>query len=110
MEGILNFIQDNWEIILVLTLMILSVLRLIISNPKYSLKEIAKNPLLIFKLLATATQETIEMIDQSSEALEDVLEEINESVDEIEKTKQEMNKTKEKIENTIKRKQEKDEE
>jgi len=45
-----------------------------VKNPKYRLKEIAKNPLRIFKLFAKAVDEAVDTIEDAVDLARDVVE------------------------------------
>ena len=72
-ETIWNFIQDQWVWILVGGLVVLSFGRAMTKNPKYRLKEIAKNPLRIFWLFAHAVDEAAQTINDAVDLARDVV-------------------------------------
>jgi hypothetical protein len=73
-ETIWNFIKDNWVWFVVGGVGILSLGRAMTKNPKYRLKEIAKNPLRIFWLFAHAVDEAVDTINDAVDLVRDVSE------------------------------------
>ena len=76
MKEFFNIILEDWPIVLALIVVILVLIRLIMTNPKYSLKEITKNPLLIFRLFAKAATEVADIIEEATELMDDARENI----------------------------------
>ena len=72
-ETIWNFIKDNWVWFVVGGFVTLSIGRAMTKNPKYKLKEIAKNPFRIFWLFAHAVDEAVETINDTVELARDVV-------------------------------------
>lgn len=73
-ETMWNFIKDNWVWFVVGGFVALSVARAMTKNPKYKLKEIAKNPLRIFWLFAHAVDEAVDTLNDTVELAKDVAE------------------------------------
>lgn len=69
-----EFIKENWVWFVVGGFVALSFGRAMTKNPKYRLKEIAKNPLRIFWLFAHAVDEAVETINDTVELAKDVAE------------------------------------
>lgn len=72
LDTIWNFISDNWVWFVVGGFVALSLGRAMTKNPKYKLKEIAKNPLRIFKLFAHAVDEAVDTINDAVDLAKDV--------------------------------------
>jgi len=73
-ETIWEFIKENWVWFVVGAVGLLSLGRAMTKNPKYQLKEIAKNPLRIFWLFAHAVDEAVDTINDAVELVKDVVE------------------------------------
>lgn len=73
-ETIWNFISDNWVWFVVGGFVALSFGRAMTKNPRYKLKEIAKNPLRIFWLFAHAVDEAVDTINDTVEFARDFAE------------------------------------
>ena len=73
-ETIWNFIKDNWVWFVVGGFVALSLGRAMTKNPRYKLKEIAKNPLRIFWLFAHAVDEAVDTLNDTIELAKDVAE------------------------------------
>jgi hypothetical protein len=69
-----EFIKENWVWFVVGGVGLLSLGRAMTKNPKYRLKEIAKNPLRIFWLFAHAVDEAVETINDAVDLVKDVSE------------------------------------
>lgn len=91
----LDFLSNGgWVFALVIFIMIMIIIRMILSNPKYAIKEILKKPWLIFQLFASAAAETISMLDDFQDAVEEVKDIADDIKEEIKETKEAVEKVK----------------
>jgi len=84
----LDFITKYWIIILVAFIMLMMVLRIMTTNPKYKLKEIAKKPWLIFQVLARAAAHTIDILEDAQETMDKLEKEVDETKEKVEDVKE----------------------
>lgn len=98
----MDFLQSGgWVLVLVGFIMILSIARIMTSEPQYSMKEILKKPWLIFKLLSKAAEETLETLDEVKEVAEDVKEKAEEVQETVEDTVDTIKETVDEVKDSV---------